>query len=88
MLYFGSPVDGWGEAWAEPGRSKGDARCWMGGRALFMSGILLSEGEPKVCAKEGRDWGGWVAMSPWGLDMDTGREDQQDEGGSESPLAR
>ena len=48
----------------------------MGGRALLSSGtgILFSDGEPKVCANDGSDWGGWVAMSPCGLDMDTWRE--------------
>ena len=34
----------------------------MGGRALLASDILLREGAPKAWAKEGRDWGGWVAM--------------------------
>lgn len=46
-------------------RSKGEARCWIGGSELLMSGSLLKEEgpEPNVCANEGRDWGDWVAMS-------------------------
>lgn len=38
--------------------SKGEARVWMGGRALLASEILLREGAPKVWAKEGKDCGG------------------------------
>ena len=45
-------------------RSKDEARAWMGGRALLVLGseIRVREGAPKAWAKEGRDWGGWVAM--------------------------
>ena len=60
-----SCMEGRWSSWMEGDRplgSKGEARDWMGGRALLASEILLREGAPKAWAKDGSDWGGCVAM--------------------------
>lgn len=58
-------MEGRWSSWMEGDRplgSKGEAREWMGGRALLASEMRLSEGAPKAWAKDGSDWGGCVAM--------------------------
>ena len=56
-----SCMDGRWSSWAEgdrPLRARGEARDWIGGRALLASEILLREGAPKAWAKDGSDCGG------------------------------
>ena len=56
-----SCMDGRWPSLAEGGRragSSGEARGWIGGRALLASEILLREGAPKACAKDGSDCAG------------------------------
>ena len=44
---------------------------------MFMSGRRLRDGDPKVCANEGRDCGGWVTISFWEADMGVVKKTQQ-----------
>jgi hypothetical protein len=44
--------------------SSEDERVLIGGKALFPDDMLPKEVALKACAKEGNDWGTWVAMEP------------------------